>query len=362
MLLGEFYGMNTLNKLLSNYELGNSYQKIWQKISCQKLLGVMNKWLWRVFSKEFVKRLNQSDATQSRQKLTSVIDSSIFKQWLKNEEFGKYFGKYFSGQYKSTVYGFNIMLYGMSIGDIFYPLHFQLRQKKKKDPEVAQTILGKVHRKLSKLAQDNQVELPTLYLSVDSGFRSTGLIQYCEALGVIYIGVPKVNHLIELDDKRMKIKDLKKEFEEKEADWKKENGDEKAFTWRVRVDYNCVNEEVTLLLFRLNGSKKVSVIFTPDLDIKAKTMRRHWFERTKIELLFRMLKHNFKIQQTTTYNRLGFLKKFSFALVKSVYAQLFTQIVKKTNPRLQRLGFEGIQQKLIFHQIGKEWLDELVFS
>ena len=89
-------------------------------------------------------------------------------------------------------------------------------------------------------------------------------------------------------------------------------------------------------------------------------MRRHWFERTKIELLFRMLKHDFKIQQITVRNRLGFMKKLAFALVKSVYAQIFTQMVKKKDARFRRLGFAGIRQKLIFHQIGKEWLDELV--
>lgn len=321
----------------------------------------MNDWLWSIFSEEFKKRIKQSGSTHSRQKLTLMIDGSIFKQWLKGEAFGQYFAKYYSGQYKKAVYGFNVILCGMVIGDIFYPLHFQLRRKVEKDVEIAENIISKVHKNLRSLAQEAQVDLPQLYMSVDSGFRSKQLLAYCAAFDIIYIGVPKVNHVSYVDGKRHKIKDLKAQYLEKEAVYQKENPEQTApFTWRVRVKYNCVDREVTLLFFRLNGSKKVSVIFCTDLDIKAKTMRRHWFERTKIELLFRMIKNDFKIQQITVRNRLGFMKKLALALVKSVYAQIFTQMVKKSDPRFHRLGFAGIRQKLIFNQIGKEWLDELV--
>ena len=362
LLVGELFGLNTLNKILTNYGVrSNDYQQLWQKLPCKLLVNLMNDWLWQVFSEEFKKRIKQSGSTHSRQKLTLVMDGSIFKQWLLSESFGQYFAKYYSGQYKSAVYGFNVILGGMVIGDIFYPLQFQLRRKSEKDVEVAENILGKVHKKLRKLAHDVEVELPQLYLSVDSGFRSKELLACCKALGVIYIGVPKVNHTIDLDGKKHKIKDLKTEYLKKEAVYEKEHPEATTpFTWRVRVYYRCTGKEVTLLFFRLNGSKKVSVIFCTDLDIKAKTMRRHWFERTKIELLFRMIKNDFKIQQITVRNRLGFMKKLALALVKSVYVQLFTQMVKKSDPRFHRLGFAGIRQKLIFSQIGKEWLDELV--
>ena len=364
LLYGELYGINTLNKLLTNYGVrGNDYQQLWQKLSCERIVGLMNDWLWHLFSIEFIKRIVQSGSTHSRQKLTLVIDGSIFRQWLQEGEFGKYFGKYYSGQYKKAVYGFNVLLCGMAIGDIFYPLHFQLRRKEEKDAEIARRILSKVHKKLRSLASLQGVQLPQLYLSVDSGFRTKELINYCESCGVIYIGVPKVAHVVYIGGERLKIKDLKTEYKRREAEWKESNPSSKApFVWRIRVYYQCIDKEVTLLLFRLNGSKKVSVIFSTNLDIKAKTMRRHWFERTRIELLFRMIKNDFKIQQTTVRNRLGFMKKLAFALVKSVYAQVFTQIVKKTDPQFRRLGFEGIRQKLIFHQIGKEWLDELVRS
>jgi len=53
-----------------------------------------------------------------------------------------------------------------------------------------------------------------------------------------------------------------------------------AFTYRFRAFYCSQDREVTLLAFRLNGSKKVSIIYTPDKQIFAKTLRRHWFQRT----------------------------------------------------------------------------------
>jgi len=174
LLVGELYGLNTLNKILTSYGVrGNNYQQLWQKLPSKLLVSLMNDWLWWIFGEEFKKRIIQSGSTHSRQKLTIVIDGSIFKQWLVGEEFGKYFAKYYSGQYKSAVNGLNVILCGMVIGDIFYPLQFQLRRKSEKDSEVAERILGKVHKKLRGLAALKKVALPQLYLSVDSGFRST---------------------------------------------------------------------------------------------------------------------------------------------------------------------------------------------
>lgn len=364
LLVGELYGMNTLNSMLSNYEKGSKgYQKLWSDLSCGYLVGLLNDWLWELFRGDFEKRIQQSGSTQSRQNLTLVLDSSIFKQWLKEEEFGKYFAKFYSGQYGTAVYGFNVLLCGMVIGDIFYPLHFQLRRKVEKDRDVALRILQKVYNKLCQLAQAKGVVLPALYFSVDSGFRSQALVNYCESAGISYIGVPMTSQLVKVAGKSFNIKNLKREYEKKEAMHKANNpGDKEPFVWRVRGRINSLEREVTFLLFRLNGSKKVSVIFSNNLDIKARTLRRHWFERTKIEFLFRLIKNTFKIQQTTVTNRLGFMKKLAFALVKSVYVQLFTQLVKKTDPRLRRLGFEGIRKRLIFSGIGRELVDELIES
>ena len=123
-----------------------------------------------------------------------------------------------------------------------------------------------------------------------------------------------------------------------------------------------MKQEMVFLIFRLNGSKKVSVIFTSNLDMKAKTLRRHWFNRTKIEQFFRIMKHDLKIQQTTSQNFLGMLRKFVVCLVKALHVQLFTQWVRKRYKSLSHLGFAAIRQLFIHHQIGMNYLEDMLFS
>jgi len=58
LLVGELYGLNTLNKILSSYgATGNDYQRLWRELSCRALVGLMNDWLWGLFSEEFSKRI-----------------------------------------------------------------------------------------------------------------------------------------------------------------------------------------------------------------------------------------------------------------------------------------------------------------
>ena len=58
LLVGEFYGLNTFNSLLNSYDIqSNDYQKLWNKLSPQYLIGLMNNWLWDLFREEFEKRL-----------------------------------------------------------------------------------------------------------------------------------------------------------------------------------------------------------------------------------------------------------------------------------------------------------------
>lgn len=362
LLVGELFGLHSLHQLLSSYGIAShNLHKVWQRLSCADVVSYLNQCLWHLFEARFAEVLGKSGSTHSREKLTLVIDSSIFKQWLPKEQLGQYFAKYFSGQSHSTVYGLNLILCGMVIGELFYPLHFQLRPKAKTDVAVAESILERVHNKLSYISQKTQTPLPFLYLSVDSGFRSPRLLEICKHRKIIYIGVPKTSHVVYLEEQKLTIKDLIKQYEQQQkAHSDTHDPDSKAYQWRVRVHYHCIGQEVTLLLFRLKGSKKVSVIFSPDLDIKRKTLRRHWFERTKIEALFRSIKHSLKIARSTTRDRLTFLKKIALFLLKAIMAQLFTQRVKKQHPSLQRWGYEHIRAQLAFHNIGRQALDRIV--
>lgn len=247
-----------------------------------------------------------------------------------------------------------------------YPLRHSLMEEylqssHQPSPEVqvAEHILPRIHRKLSRVASPDR--WPPLYLSIDSGFRSKALIGQCQGLGIHYIGVPEKPHVLRFQGEKLKVKDLIPRFEAREKQAHDRDTPEKPpFTWRIRVHDQCTGRDVTLLIFRLKGSKKVSVIFSPSIEIKAKTLRRHWFARTKIEQLFRIIKHELQIQRSTTYNRLTFLKQPAFALVKALHAQLWVQQLKKAHPKLRRIGYSGAQNLIAFHQIEREQLDQRV--
>lgn len=362
LLLGELFGLKSLHQLLASYGISSSRpHQIWQHVSTRDLVAIMNQWLWQLFSPEFVRLVERSGSTHSRENLTLVIDGSIFQQWLPREKLGQYFGKYFSGQINGTTYGLSLIVCGMSIGEVFYPLHFQLRRKDQTEVKLAERILPQIHRKLLRLADADQ--WPPLYLSVDSGFRSQTLINLCHGFGIHYIGVPKKPHVVIYQGEKLKVRDLIPRFEEREAEALSQATPEAPpFTWRIRVQYPCVGREVTMLLFRLKGSKKVSVIFSPSLEIKAKTLRRHWFARTKIEQLFRCLKHELQIQRGTTTNRLTFLKQFAWALVKALHAQLWIQTLKRSHRRLRRIGYLGAQHLISFLQIERQQLDQRIMN
>jgi hypothetical protein len=126
-------------------------------------------------------------------------------------------------------------------------------------------------------------------MSCDSGYNDTNLAQTCEDNHLIYISVPKKSHYIEVGGKRKKLSEVaEKDFiiVEKQHQLQEKDlpdAEKTVFTYRFRAKYLCKNQSVTFLAFRLNGSKKVSIIFSSDKKIFAKTLRRHWFQRTYIE-------------------------------------------------------------------------------
>ena len=117
---------------------------------------------------------------------------------------------------------------------------------------------------------------------------------------------------------------------------------------RKRCFYKALGKEMTFLFFRLNGSKTVSVIYCNDKNITAKSLRRHWFQRTQIEQFFRLIKHTLKISEAKTTNKDQFeLKLLRFVFI-GLHVQLFTRFVRKKNKKWRKLGFEQIRRLIIF--------------
>ena len=69
----------------------------------------------------------------SRELVTAILDDSVFRQWLKSQDptadFEECYGKFFSGQFGTTVYGFKVPTFGVCIQGVFYPLYAEYIKK-----------------------------------------------------------------------------------------------------------------------------------------------------------------------------------------------------------------------------------------
>jgi len=367
MLIGSFFGESNLSGLLKSVGVSNAKIPFWHKISNQMLLDWMIL-LWRDdFKASYEYLCTKSASTESRWEQTIINDESVFKLWLSERIASESYGRYFSGQVHNVVYGLKISLLGISLNDRFYPIDYQLLKKTDKTDAISIDLLKRLTQWLQKITPiEKKLHL---YLSVDSGYHSSKLIESCQELSITLICVPKNNHLIILDTETLSIKAIKEKFVEKETEIatqkqaeKKENQAEKqeeAFFWRVRGRYKSLDMDVTLLVFRLNRSKKVSVIYSPNLSIKAKTLRRRWFVRTHIEQFFRLLKHTLKIQQTKSESVDEFLKKFANTAIKALsWMQLRDWLRKKTKNK--NMVYIDIC-RFIKREIGLQWLRKVEY-
>ena len=363
--LGELVGLPTLNSILVKFGIKSNLHQIKYKKLCKQLtiskVRKMYEYVFEYQLKEELQKMSQKDSScWSKELVTVVLDDSVFKQWLQSnlEEKGldEYYGIFFSGQFRSTVHGYKVVTLGVVINGIFNPLYFDFVRKKvegtlvEKTIEVAEKLVKKWGLLVANLKKEGYI-LPDFHFSCDNGYSNNSLCKTCEENGLVYISVPKKSHCIEALGHKIKISEYIQEefikFEKEHQDLEKELSQEEKtpFVHRFKASYVSQNKEVTFLAFRLNGSKKISVIYCPNKNIFAKTLRRHWFNRTYIEQFFKWLKHVLKIQEARTKNRQEFenkLWKFAFMawhgqkLIRYLRSQI-KELTKKSFISLQRM-------------------------
>lgn len=365
--LGQLVGLPTLGSILEKFGVSSNYKQIKYKKLCNSLsMGCIRRLFEAVFSEQvshILQSMVQKDAScWSRELVTLVLDDSVFRGWFQSQDasqdFEDCYGKFFSGQFNASVYGFKVVTLGMSIDGIFYPLFFDFVKKQQPNQPKPKTAV-EVAKKLitrwgnwKKELHKNNISLPKLHLSCDSGYSDMGLSKVCKENGICYISVPKKSHFFEIDGQKYKLKDwITERFisEEQEHLAKQQSlpDEEKTpFYQRIRANYCSKKEDVTLLIFRLNGSKKVTVIYTTNKYVFAKTLRRHWFQRTYIEQFFKILKHVLKIGEARTRQKKDFeIKLLRFAFI-AVHVQQIVRFLRKKIPEFKGKGFIAIQRLL----------------
>lgn len=369
--LGQLVGLPTLQGILTKFGIGsNSLQVKYRKLCRDLSIGRIRKIFEFIFEnqvREALQKLGEKDGSAwSREIVTLVLDDSIFRQWLKSqnpaEDFEGFYACFFSGQYKAAVYGFKVPTLALSIGGVLYPLYFEFVKKAPKDapkdnpkPENAIQVAGKLVNRWGLFKAKLQAEgigLPNLYLSCDNGYSDKNLSEVCGKNGLAYISVPKKNHYFEINGLKVKLSDWINqtylEAEKAHQSLEKDLPDARktAFTLRGRATYRAKNQDVTLLAFRLDGSKKVSVVYSTDKHIFAKTLRRHWFQRTYIEQFFKTLKHVLQISEARVRTKEDFECKLLRFAFMALQAQKLVRFLRKKIKDFANKGFIALQRIL----------------
>jgi len=329
--LGHLMDLPTLHSILEAHDIRSNsvskqFKQLYKKLTINKLLLIFES----VFESQIyeqLKELSEKDSScWSRELVTVVLDDSVFKQWLSSFQFGQNYegcyGKFFSGQTRSSVYGFKNACLGVVIDGVYYPMYNELVKKIKK-------------------ADNNGIAAPIE--------AAQNLIN---RFSQWYISVPKKSHLFEINGQKINLKNwteqeyLKAEQEYLEQQAKLPKEEQKPFTFRFKAFYCCKNMDLTLLAFRLNGSKKVSIIYCTSKTIFAKTLRRHWFQRTYIEQFFKILKHMLHIQESRTRNKDEFFFKFLRFAYLGLHIQKLIKFIRKKMNHFDNKGFIYIQRIL----------------
>lgn len=365
LFIGELFGCHTLNQILTvQMKSSGSWHKRLASLSYQQIeLGVCAL-LKDTALRTLTELGKKSESSWSRSTVSLVIDDSVFKQWLtcglSDPNTVAFFDRYYSGQSNSTVYGFRITLCGLAIDQTFYPMYFTLTKKTDNTRQTACNLLTLAHKDISLVCKKEKLTLPNLFLSVDSGFHGSELLTLCAsfdttALPVTLVCVPKNNHLVEIKATkstpffRGKLPEfIDKYFKVAETVFYEDPANSaEHFTMRLKINYLSVDKQLIILIFRYRKSQKVSVIYTTDLNIKAKTLRHRWFQRTHIEQFFRILKDTLKIQLTKSTDKNGFVKKFCIKLFQALHIQLFRNYCRKKYRYLKNKAFPEIRLLMI---------------
>jgi len=358
--LSSFFGHHTLKELLTAYDVKSTrLYNIYNKLSYNDLSKISLQLFKHYITEELKELGHQSESSWSRACPTFVIDASVYKQWLSNHEC-KFFDKFFSGQTHKPEYGFRLTLGGIAIDDTFYPLLFTILPKHITDGETASSLLIQMQSVVNQITNEHQLKFGKWYLSVDNGYSDNILLDTCAKLEIIPICVPKNSHLFIIDGMQVKLSKLvEDEFIVNEIEHNKIHP-EFTFTMRIKAYYKSLGREITLLIFRYKDSKKVSVIYSTSADIKGKTLRHHWFQRTYIEQFFRFSKHTLKAAQSTADNVEDFIRKICLNFMKTIFSLTVRNHFRKNHRYFKNWTFGKISLFVSTHRVGEQWLIEML--
>ena len=377
----------TLHSILKEYGIISTsvftrFKTLYKSLTVNVLIKIFERIFELQVRSKFEELSNKHSSCLSRELVTVVLDDSIFKQWLSalssegvRENFDSCYACFFSGQFKSNVYGFKNCCIGVVIDKVYYPLYFEYIPKQKKAETDEYSVQVATAIKLverfgffNETLKAESIDLGNLKLSVDNGYSDMALAKICEIHNLTYISVPKKSHTFLINGQKIKLSEwIKTAFSRLEKEYNLEQEKlpiekREPFVHRFKGFYRSKNKSVVLLAFRLNGSKKVSIIYTTAKDEKSKTLRRHWFQRTYIEHFFKILKHVLEIQESRTRDKNSFSFKFLRFAFMAFHVQQLIRFIRKKMKNWSNKGFISIQRVIRRNDDFYDLLQKLIYD
>jgi len=121
--LGQLLGLPTLHSITEVLGLSNALQKsknkIHKSLTMSGIAKIYNYFFQSELEQVFADYLQKDSSIWSKVLLTAVLDDSVFRQWLQvNIAPNSAYGKFFSGQFNTGVYGYDVLLMGFNVGTL----------------------------------------------------------------------------------------------------------------------------------------------------------------------------------------------------------------------------------------------------
>jgi hypothetical protein len=391
---GHLMGESSFSGVLQSYGITSSsghvsYKRLIKNLKINVIRAIFNSIFENIVSTTLCSILSKSASTFSRKEIVAVLDDSIFQHFLSqtsqnDPEIAQFYGSWFSGQYQRVVKGYKVMVFGLTIEGIFYPLYIDFVPKieatstkeaataaekaalKKEQGSISTKIVLRLFKKWAIFVEKlkNQgFTVPVIPFSCDSGYCRIDIENACEGYHLLFISVPKVSQKMKIEWRDYTVKELKDAYVKAEKRYLENNKQEKKiepFVQRKRAYCHFLKKEVTILIFRVSDSKKVTLIISTDIHIFAKTLRRAFFQRTLIEQFFRIIKHTLKFRETKTSNKIETeIKVLEFAFL-AIQVQKFVKFIRKRIKICRKMGFQQIVRQIRRHMQGIETVISLL--
>jgi hypothetical protein len=304
------------NKLYRQMDTWSIYKlrKMVIEFGCQKAI------------EEIKKLQGKSAATRSRYRVSLCIDDTVI------DRYGKVISltySWYSGRWKKTVKGQNIISIVLKIGDLIIPLATRPVSKQGRGntskPKVFKNMLEEVIEAFNKQG----INLSEFPISFDSWYGSIELVELLKDAGFDQILIhAKGNHVFTIDGVNQKLSEHKKEVELEDNQWGC-----KDIPVARKIAKSPTFGDLVLLFFEQLG--KVQAVMCFGRALRSCEMISIWKQHHAVEQFWRSLKHDLGIAKMSLRDVQGVYLTIAIKVIAYLFLHVLAKCLKTTICQLQ---------------------------